>query len=224
MPFTTPRTWSDGYMVTASDLNSEIRDNVTALAPGHQVLTTTQKNALTGVTTGTMVYDSTLGQSQVYTGTAWVNTPVAATVPSVQVARSTNYSTYASAQDIPWETATWDTAAMFPSAGTTVTIPYSGLYQLTLWVGLTSGTAFTTCYPTLRKNTTDLNLETRYVNSTIAYLNVCLVESLAAGDTISGRVTFTGGTGGSTNTVYGAAASIPSARSRMSVTWIGKAA
>jgi hypothetical protein len=53
--------------------NSQIRDNFAALQPGHQVLTTAQKNALSGTTTGTMVYDSTLGLLQMWNGSAWVN-------------------------------------------------------------------------------------------------------------------------------------------------------
>lgn len=50
-------------------------DNVGGIAstnPGHLTLTTVQKNALTGITTGTMVYDSTLGLFQVWDGSAWV--------------------------------------------------------------------------------------------------------------------------------------------------------
>lgn len=39
---------------------------------GHQIITTAQKTALGTVTTGTQVYDSTLGQHQTYNGTAWV--------------------------------------------------------------------------------------------------------------------------------------------------------
>lgn len=89
MPFTTPVTWVDGEVVTAADLNTEIRDNMgsvntaataaqtsataaqTTANQGHRILTTTAKNALTGVTTGTMVYDSTLNRMQVWNGSAW---------------------------------------------------------------------------------------------------------------------------------------------------------
>jgi hypothetical protein len=82
MAWTNPRTWADGYVVTAADLNEQVRDNMvavdanatTALATanqGHQILTTAQKTALTGVTTGTMVYDSTIGVVQSWNGTSW---------------------------------------------------------------------------------------------------------------------------------------------------------
>ena len=72
MAWTTPKTWTDGVLVNGGHLNEQIRDNLTAIGPGHQVLTTSQKNALVGVVTGTMVYDSTLGLLQFWNGSAWV--------------------------------------------------------------------------------------------------------------------------------------------------------
>jgi len=52
---------------------SNITTNASNILKGVQSYTTVQKTALTGVTTGTMVYDSTLGYFQVYNGSAWIN-------------------------------------------------------------------------------------------------------------------------------------------------------
>lgn len=60
--------------ITSADIvdGTIVAGDISSTYPGHQVLTTTQKNALTGVTTGTMVFDSTLASVQVYNGSAWV--------------------------------------------------------------------------------------------------------------------------------------------------------
>tara|TARA_R110000868_G_scaffold178123_2_gene417618 strand:- start:250 stop:999 length:750 start_codon:yes stop_codon:yes gene_type:complete len=51
---------------------SNIATNTSNILTGVPSYTTTQKNALSGVSTGTMVYDSTLKAVQVWSGTAWV--------------------------------------------------------------------------------------------------------------------------------------------------------
>ena len=72
-----PQTWSDGnasYPVSAARMgNIETGLQAAALVAdqGVQILTTTAKNALTGVTTGWMVYDSTLAVFQFWNGSAW---------------------------------------------------------------------------------------------------------------------------------------------------------
>lgn len=72
MPIRNMRTWTDGTLVTATMLNEEIRDPINALTPGHQILTTTQRDALTSVATGTMIYNSTINVLQMWNGSAWV--------------------------------------------------------------------------------------------------------------------------------------------------------
>jgi hypothetical protein len=60
--------------VTSADIvdGTIVAGDISSTYPGHQVLTTTDKNALVGVTTGTMVFDSDLASLQVYNGSAWV--------------------------------------------------------------------------------------------------------------------------------------------------------
>lgn len=83
MPLNDMKTWANGELVTAAQMNAEIRDPVNALTPGHQVLTTAQKTALTGVVTGTMVYDSTLNMLQYWNGSAWLNTNGVVVPPTI---------------------------------------------------------------------------------------------------------------------------------------------
>lgn len=78
MPYTTPTpsTVSAGDTFPASAYNiisADLQDHESRIKTGVESYTTAQKNALTGVATGTMVYDSTLGVFQSYTGSAWVN-------------------------------------------------------------------------------------------------------------------------------------------------------
>lgn len=75
MPYTTPTpsTVSAGDTFPASAYNiisADLQDHESRIKTGVESYTTTQKNALAGVATGTMVYDSTLSQLQVYQGAA----------------------------------------------------------------------------------------------------------------------------------------------------------
>ncbi len=124
------KTWADGELVTAAQMNAEIRDSVNALTPGHQVLTTTQKNALTGVTDGTMVYDSTLSRVDVWNGTAWV--PISfLSGARVRVVRTSDSASSSPASPVTWQTATYDPLGMWSAATpTVVTVPFSGIYSV----------------------------------------------------------------------------------------------
>lgn len=103
MPYTTPTpsTVSAGDTFPASAYNiisADLQDHETRIKTGVESYTTAQKNALVGVTTGTMVYDSTLGLLQMWNGSSWTspipytqrvgyvtNTTTAQTITSVPV-------------------------------------------------------------------------------------------------------------------------------------------
>jgi len=92
MAWTTPQTVvADSTELTAALWNEQVRDNTdylkTVSDQGHRILTTAQRDALTGVTAGTMIYNSTLGQSQSYDGSNWVG--VSGLVPVI----ATGYTT-----------------------------------------------------------------------------------------------------------------------------------
>jgi hypothetical protein len=89
MPLNNMKTWVTGEVVTAGQLNSDVRDAVNSLTPGHQVVTTAQKNALTGVATGTMVYDSTIGAFQSWAGGSWVTIQATMVAPTISVSGGT---------------------------------------------------------------------------------------------------------------------------------------
>ena len=91
MPYT-PQTWVDNnasYPLSAARMNtieSGISTAASTADQGHRILTTTQRDALTGVTAGTMIYNSTLGQVQIWSGSAWLesaNTANANALPNV---------------------------------------------------------------------------------------------------------------------------------------------
>ena len=77
MPYT-PQTWVDNnasYPLSAARMNTietGIQSSASVADQGHRILTTVQRDALTGVTAGTMIYNSTAQQMQIYIGTGWV--------------------------------------------------------------------------------------------------------------------------------------------------------
>ena len=78
MAWTTPGTAVAGDVLTATRWNTDVRDNTNNLdarvKTGIESYTTTDRNALTGVATGTMIYNSTEKQVQVYNGSSWIET------------------------------------------------------------------------------------------------------------------------------------------------------
>lgn len=72
-----PQTWIDNnasYPLSAARMGvieQGISDAATIADQGHRILTTAQRDALTGVTAGTMIYNSTAQSVEVYNGTAW---------------------------------------------------------------------------------------------------------------------------------------------------------
>jgi len=84
----TPSTVSAGDTFPASAYNiisADIQDHESRIKTGVESYTTAQKTALTGVSTGTVVYDSTLAQLQVWNGTAWKTAAQSTVVPMCQM-------------------------------------------------------------------------------------------------------------------------------------------
>ena len=82
MPYT-PQTWVDNngtYPLSAARMGvieTGIQTATQFGEQGHRILTTGQRDALTGVATGTMIYNSTTAQIQAYLGGFWVKIPTA---------------------------------------------------------------------------------------------------------------------------------------------------
>jgi hypothetical protein len=73
---------ADGAVTSAKILDGTIvAGDISSTYPGHQVVTTTERNALTGVVTGTMIYNSTVNQLQVWSGAVWLQ--VSTSVPGL---------------------------------------------------------------------------------------------------------------------------------------------
>jgi hypothetical protein len=77
MAYVTPSTVSSGDVATAAAHNIIVND-VIALSPGHLILTTTERNALSGPLTGMEIYNTTTGAFEMYNGSSWqINRPFA---------------------------------------------------------------------------------------------------------------------------------------------------
>lgn len=90
----TPSTVTAGDTFAASSYNilsANDQDHEARIKTGVESYTTSQKNALTGVATGTVIYESTLKVFQFYTGSAWVNNQ--GTPPSLTTAQKTALGT-----------------------------------------------------------------------------------------------------------------------------------
>lgn len=76
MAYAAPSLRNSGDPITFSDQNViayDVIDHESRILRGVESYTTILKNALVGVSVGTVVYDSTLGFLQIYNGSAWVN-------------------------------------------------------------------------------------------------------------------------------------------------------
>lgn len=90
MPYTapTPSTVAPGDTFPATAYNiiaADIADHETRIKTGVESYTTAQKTALTGVTAGTMIYDSTIGAFQSWTGASWVTIQATMVAPTISV-------------------------------------------------------------------------------------------------------------------------------------------
>lgn len=136
----TPSTVSAGDTFPASAYNiisNDIQDHESRIKTGIESYTTTQKNALTGVATGTTIYDSTLGLVQMWNGTIW-------TVPTTNRVGVKAYitSNQLHNQNVSWDATEWDTdpaGSMWSSgAPTDLLVRTSGLYSFVFygrWIG-----------------------------------------------------------------------------------------
>lgn len=77
MPYS-PQTWIDGnasFPLSAArmtNIETGLQNAASVADQGHRILTTAQRDALGVVTTGTTIYNSTTGNVEIYSGSAWV--------------------------------------------------------------------------------------------------------------------------------------------------------
>ena len=77
MAYVTPGTVAAGDVATAAAWNV-LTNDVIAFRPGHLILTTAERDALTSWSTGSEIYNTTTGAFEMYNGTSWViNRPFA---------------------------------------------------------------------------------------------------------------------------------------------------
>jgi hypothetical protein len=157
VPYTapTPSTVAPGDTFPSTAYNiiaGDIADHETRIKTGVESYTTAQKTALTGVSTGTLIYDSTLNQLQIWNGSAWLR--FVNSSPSAYIQRTTSYSYTVSNTAITYESALYDTNSMW-SAGTptTLTIKTAGVYLVSFKSTL-SMTTVTNPVPAILLNNT----------------------------------------------------------------------
>lgn len=218
----TKQTWVDGnsaYPVSAARmgvLEQGVFDAAATADQGHRVLTTAQKTALGTVTTGTMVYDSTLNQLQVYNGTKWVASSTTNVPPSCQVIRTTDLTGYTTYAGITWSSSAWDTDGMWTS-GANITINTTGLYTVT-FAGVATATAtLNIVEPLVYVNGTQVLGQYTFFTSTRAEWVATATLSLVATNTVSAGVSFAGG---SAYVIKGNASNFE--QTRLSATWLGR--
>lgn len=135
MPYS-PQTWIDNnasYPVSAARMTvieNGIQSGVQTAERGHLIVTTAQRDALTGVVAGTMIYNTTLSRMQVYNGSAWENYP-RTSAAGLAFVTGTNYTPSASTP-IPFGAENYDTDGFHDNTtnNSRITIPtgFDGTY------------------------------------------------------------------------------------------------
>ena len=136
MPYSA-QTWVDGntsYPLSAARMGVIEAGLVSAASnadQGHRVMTTATRDGLSGVVTGTMIYNSTLSVLQVWNGTAWKTAAQSTVVPMCQMVITASLSIATTATDQTVTSASFpiDTDSMGGTANR-ITITTAGVYAV----------------------------------------------------------------------------------------------
>jgi hypothetical protein len=136
MPYAA-QTWVDGnvsYPLSAARMGVIESGLVAAAAAadqGHRVMTTATRDGLSGVVTGTMIYNTTLSVLQVWNGAAWKTAAQSTVVPMCQmvVTPSLSIATTAADQTVTSASFAIDTDTMGGTANR-ITITTAGVYAV----------------------------------------------------------------------------------------------
>jgi hypothetical protein len=203
----TPQTWVDNnasYPLSAARMNtmeSGISNAASVADQGHRILTTAQRDALTGVTAGTMIYNTTAQQMQIYIGTGWVpiGAPLVFTNEAARDAAITSPSegmiAYLTAPTVP--TATAGAITVYNGSVWVCTTSQSDTVATRQTTTSTSYTALSTAGPavTLVTGTTalvtlsasmDTNNTSNYVYTSVAVSGATTLASSDANGLICG--------------------------------------
>jgi hypothetical protein len=149
MPYTNPVRYPNALEQADPEgaLNQYVIDNIAdheaRIKTGIDSYTTSARDALTGVAAGTMIYNSTLGRTQVYFNSAWVDTDTFRTVgatgysntnvpPACRLINTANVSPYTAGNAITWNSESFDTDDMHSTTTNTdrITISTAGIYYV----------------------------------------------------------------------------------------------
>jgi hypothetical protein len=223
---TTAPVWqaiSSGSVTLAGDVTGAANANsISSTYPGHTVLTTTQKNALTGVTTGTMVYDSTLGLLQAWNGSSWVAPQAVQSAPTASAVRTSSTSITSNAA-ITYQSAGWDTNGIWSAASPTrLTAQIAGLYyvyfQVRFSTTATGNMAVRIYAENVSAPTTNSIQNTVVITGGTMVANLSTVFPMEVGDYITTNLGWNSGT----TTIEGNPSIYNANQTRMGMFYIGK--
>ena len=140
-------------------------------------------------------------------------------VPSVQVRRTSDLTSYASNTAITWQSEAWDTDSMW-SSGTDVTIKTAGIYLVT-FKGRANGSATISriVARTFKGGLEFAEVEATVVSAVSSNFVSTAITKCNVNDVITASVLFSGGS----NYVVDGNASEASDQTSLTVTWIGSA-
>ena len=229
----TPQTWVDNnasYPLSAARMNT-MESGIAAAASvadqGHRILTTAERDALAGVTAGTMIYNSTLNRIQVYFNSAWVdadqfrtvgaNNYSARIVPPACRAKRTDNTSYTSGAALSFDLEDFDTDGMHDTVTNNdrITIQTAGIYLVVFNYTFNYSGTLTKLQANLNVNGSALayNMQVGSATGNIAG-TFPFLYSYSASDYISVSVILTGAT--SITNASG------SSTTSLSATWLGR--
>lgn len=147
MGYTTPATSTAGATLTASWLNTYVRDN-TAVA---QVCTSSTRPTGNALYEGVRIYETDTDRILIYTGSAWVRVghtlAAGRTGAALRRANTQSIAAGGSPKNISWDTSDFQSDSFVTvnaTTGTTLTIPsgVGGLYSISWQISMASGTTF----------------------------------------------------------------------------------
>jgi predicted phage tail protein len=177
---------------------------------------------LTGVTTGTLVYDSTLGLLQAWNGSSWVAPQAVQSTPTASAVR-TSSTTTSSGAAITYQSAGWDTNGIWSAASPTrLTAQIAGLYyvyfQVQFSTTATGNMAVRIYAENISAPTTNTIQNTVAITGGTMVGNVSTVFPMQVGDYITSNLGFNTGT----TTIDGNSSIYSSGQTRMGMFYIGK--
>ena len=198
MAWTAPSTFVAGAILTAAQLNTNVRDNTLAGGPIYAT-TAARDAAIPTPFAGQRAFVSGTNVNYQYNGTAWVS-PQALSVPPMVRLTGPAGTAYTSANDVSWNTTpAYDTNGMFASGSPTrITIATAGVYLVVAQFRPTFGGTNTDIEARIKVDGTQAAWqENPGISNSLGgcWAQVSLVTSLTATQYLTASINLVGATG-----------------------------